>query len=71
MAKQLWVVRDREGAAYVRDFFDQRMVAIGCGEIGDLTSIVQKEQVAVLMTEKYPEYNRHQIAMNAGQIPDQ
>jgi restriction system protein len=44
------------------------MVAIGWGVIGNLGEVHGRDQIAQLVQQHFPEYNRFQVSSNAGQI---
>lgn len=68
MSKQLWVVRAGRDAIYVEDFLDKKMVAIGWNQVGDLSGIHSREEVAAILMRSYPEYTKFQLSMNTGQV---
>jgi restriction system protein len=68
MARQVWVVRAGRRAIHIQDFLKRKMVAIGWGKSGDLTSVVGREQIAAVLSEYYPNLTRLQAATNASQV---
>jgi restriction system protein len=68
MAEQIWVVRAGRDGVYLQDFLDKKMVAIGWGRLGDLSSVHGRVAVAELVAQKFPEYTKVQRTFNAGQV---
>jgi restriction system protein len=44
------------------------MVAIGWNQVGDLSGIHSREEVADVLIRSYPEYTKFQLSMNTGQV---
>ena len=68
MSKLVWVVRAGSDSIYIEEFLSRHMVAIGWGRIGDLSAVHGREQINALLAASFPEYNKFQRSMNAGQI---
>jgi restriction system protein len=68
MPKQLWVVRAGRDAIFVQDFLEKKMAAIGWNQVGDLSNVHTREQVAAILMKAYPEYTKFQLSMNTGQV---
>jgi predicted Mrr-cat superfamily restriction endonuclease len=48
------VVRAGRDAIYVEDFLEKKMVAIGWSQVGDLSGLHSREQVAAVLIRGYP-----------------
>ncbi len=68
MSRQVWVVRAGRDSVYVKDFLSNQIAAIGWAEIGDLSAVHSREEIAQLLVDHYPEYTKVQLSMNTGQI---
>jgi restriction system protein len=68
MPKQLWVVRAGRDAIFVEDFSEKKMVAIGWNQIGNLSGLHSRDEVAAVLISGYPEYTKFQLSMNTGQV---
>lgn len=62
------MVRAGQKGVFARNFIEQNMVAIGWGSIGDLKNITSREEIASLLAVHFPEYNKQQRIINAGQL---
>ena len=66
--KNLWMVRAGEGAYLVDEFMSSNFVAIGWNEIGDLSNVVDLNEIKNLLNSAYPLSKKSQMANHAGQI---
>jgi len=62
------MVRAGEGAAKFYDFKKKNVIAIGWGEIGNLTSVKDQAKIKELVRKAYPDDKPGKIAISAGQI---
>jgi 5-methylcytosine-specific restriction protein B len=51
---QYWIVGAGDGASEWADFYDNQCVAIGCDELGDLSSFSSREQIQKALQQKSP-----------------
>ena len=64
----MWMVRAGQGAAYVEDFIERKVVAIGWQEIGDVPTGASREQISQKLAEALPNESAGKRAISAGQI---
>lgn len=67
-AKPMWMVRAGQGAAYVEDFIDKNVVAIGWSEAGDIKAGETREAISRKLATVWPAMNAGKLAITAGQI---
>jgi restriction system protein len=65
---RVWKVHAGEGAAFVQEFLSRSIVAIGWRELGDLTTVHSRDEIAELVEHVYPDQNPHQRSASVGQI---
>ncbi len=67
-----WVVRLGEGGKYVEDGREGKYIAIGWGDLGDLSWLTRKEEtpdnLKKIYKEKYKEESEAQVSIGHGQI---
>jgi restriction system protein len=68
MPKQLWMVRAGRDSVFIDEFLSRQMIAIGWSQLGDLSQIHSREQLAQLVEQAWPENNRFQNAASVGQL---
>lgn len=68
MSKKMWMVRAGEGAYLIDDFKEKNVVAVGWGELKDLSQVKTPDELKILVKEKYPDYKPGQLTMSAAQI---
>jgi restriction system protein len=68
MQKQLWMVRAGRDSLFLDDFLSRHMIAVGWSDLGDLSKVKSREQINLLMEQKYRDWNRRQIAASVGQV---
>lgn len=68
MTKKMWLVRAGEGAYLINEFKDKQSVAIGWGELNDISNITCLQDIKTLLKSNYPEYKDGKINITAGQI---
>ena len=66
--KTIWMVRAGEAGYLFQDFKDNKVVAIGWNEVGDLTKLSNSKEIKERVKEAYPEEKEGSIAMSASQI---
>ncbi|WP_430112546.1 restriction endonuclease [Paenibacillus sp. B1-33] len=68
MTKKMWLVRAGEGAYLINEFKDKQAVAIGWGELKDISNVTSLQDIKTLLKSNYPEYKDGKINITAGQI---
>jgi restriction system protein len=68
MAKQVWMVRAGRDSVFIDEFLSRKMVAIGWSNVGDLSNIQSREQIAQLVEKCWPEFNKFQRSTSVGQV---
>src|SRR5688572_14225242 len=63
-----WMIRAGEGGYMLNEFIEKKIIAIGWGEVGDLSKVKGQNEIKSLLNEKYPEYTQPQINNFAAQI---
>ncbi|MCR9117704.1 MAG: restriction endonuclease [bacterium] len=66
--KRIWMVRAGEKAAFVDDFVDEKFVAIGWKEVGELQNKVNKAELEESLSAKRPKESPGTISNWASQI---
>lgn len=62
------MVRAGESGYLIDDFIENKIVAIGWKDVGDLTSIDNINELKTILRETYQDYKDFQVNLNAGQI---
>lgn len=64
----MWMVRAGPKARYIDEFRDKSIVAIGWGQLNDLSSIETREELAAAISRAWPEWPTGKIRNATGQI---
>jgi restriction system protein len=64
----VWMVRAGRQAVYAPTALEQSLVGIGWHELGDLSGVQSREDLATRMRETYPERSPAQIGSSVGQV---
>lgn len=64
----MWKITAGRGNAYVTDFLDNGVVAIGWSEAGDFTGTATKALLLARFAETWPEQTPRQLQVGAGQV---
>ena len=65
--KPMWMVRAEVGGKYFEDFKTKSIVAVGWGELGDMSPLDSRDAFNHAMARTFPEMKKMQIAIAAGQ----
>ncbi|MFF2912122.1 restriction endonuclease [Paenibacillus sp. NPDC057934] len=68
MSKRMWLVRAGQGAYLLNEFKEKQAVAIGWGELGDLSNLSSLQELKTLLRSGYSDYKEGTVNINAGQI---
>ena len=68
MLKIIYMVRAGRDSAFIDEFLERKMIAIGWALTGDLTQVHGRDNISKLLKEAYPEYTTIQLAINTGQV---
>lgn len=68
MEGRFWMIRAGSGAYLIDEFLDEKIVAIGWNEIGNLNDVNNIEELKKKLQEAYPGQKQRTVNMNAGQI---
>ena len=68
MKNKMWMVRAGEGSIKFYDFKKKSVIAIGWGDIGNLTNVKDQSKIKELVSEVYSEEKPGTIAISAGQV---
>lgn len=68
MNSNMWKVTAGQGNAYVDDFLEKELVAIGWFELGPIESGASRDEIAALYRENHPQKTKQQIISGVGQI---
>lgn len=66
--KTMWMVRAEVGGKFFEDFKANSIVAIGWFELGDMSSISNRDAFSQAVSKAYPEMKKMQVAVSAGQV---
>jgi restriction system protein len=64
----MWMVRAGEGAFLIEEFRKKNIIAIGWGEMGDLSGVKAGDEIKTLVKETYLDSKKAQVSISAGQI---
>lgn len=65
---RMWMVRAGQGAAYVEDFIEKNVVAIGWSEAGEIKVGDSREAISQRLAGVWPTMSAGKRAISAGQI---
>lgn len=68
MSTNMWKVTAGRGNAYVDDFLENEVVAIGWSGLGEIDTGATREEIADIYAEVEPQKTRQQVISGAGQI---
>ncbi|BBE74208.1 restriction endonuclease [Oharaeibacter diazotrophicus] len=68
MSKRGWMVRAERGGRLYDLFKDRSLVAIGLGEIGDLSRLPSRDKIAAAVVQSRPDWKAQAVAMSTGQL---
>ncbi len=66
--RTFWMVRAGEGGYMLNKFIENKIIAIGWKQIGDLTKVQDQNEIKELLRKSYPEYSQAQINNFAAQM---
>lgn len=64
----MWMVRAGEGGRLIDDFRDKSLVAVGWNDLGDLTTLTDKDKINEVYIQNYPKDSKMKAASQIGQI---
>jgi restriction system protein len=64
----MWMVRAGEGAYYIEDFLEKKVVAIGWNKVGNFTSVKSPEQAKEKVRAAYPDLKDGQVNIFAATL---
>jgi restriction system protein len=68
MLDKMWMVRAGRKGVLIQDFEERGYVGVGWRELGDLSQVKSKEELAELHVKAYPDYKLGKQRMDIGQI---
>ena len=69
--QNVWLLSPGEVAKYWNEFREGNFVAIGWGELGDLSKYSNTKELQIDLEKKYPKQNKHFNASNSNKAPKQ
>ena len=64
----IWMVRAGQGAQYVDDFTESGFVGIGFESAGEVSTPVDKSEIALRIADTHPSYSKGKISVSASQV---
>lgn len=65
--KTIWMIR-AAGGDIVEDFLENSVAAIGWSALDDITSVKNRDELRLKISEAYPEYNQGRVRSSVGQV---
>lgn len=66
--KKIWMVRAGAKSRFFELFRDKKIVAIGWRGVGDLSTVIARDEVMQRVAKAYPAYKEQQVMMAASQL---
>jgi restriction system protein len=66
--KSMWMIRAGRGSAFIDDFIEHSIVAIGWHRLGNIDPEMTREQLTAIALETWPDDNKSQISSAVGQV---